>query len=147
MVPALGLDDVADLSLLQLERDLLEGFLHLPALEEAQISSPLAARALRELGGNLPEEGWIFLQLILETADIGDGLFPGASDWLVAEGVDWPSGLLVLLEDVCAVDRHFTINIIDSNNIHQSFPAHTQSSEPSFGRNGVFSCVHGVFIW
>ncbi len=46
VIAAVGLDDSTDFSWFELEGGLLEGFLHLSFLEEAKVSSSLAAGAL-----------------------------------------------------------------------------------------------------
>lgn len=104
MIPAIGVNNIADLSNFQLERHIFKSFLHLSPVEEPQISASLATGALRVRSGDLPEQRRFILELLLEVFDVGDGFFASAGDGFVAEGVEGSAGFFVFLEDMCAVD-------------------------------------------
>lgn len=111
VIAAVGLDDSTDFSWFELEGGLLEGFLHLSFLEEAKVSSPLAAGALWVLSGNLSEGGGVLFDLFKELFDVVECFFSGSGDWFVAIGVEGSSGFFMFLQDVCAVYWH-NLNVL-----------------------------------
>ncbi len=102
MVAAVGRNDTADFSDFEGEGSVFEGLLHVSAVEEAEVSSLLAAGALRKGLGDFSEEGGIGLHLLEELLSVLERLFGRAGDLLVAEGVEGTARFSVLLEDVCA---------------------------------------------
>jgi hypothetical protein len=69
MASTVGLDKSTHLSNFQPEGCIFEGFLHVSAIEEAQISSLLAAGTLRETCGKFFEEFRLSLELLDEGLD------------------------------------------------------------------------------
>lgn len=69
---------------LQAESNFLKGFLHLTSTEMTEVSSPLAAGALRIICGDFLESIRVGFELIQKLADILLSLLLGSCDRLVS---------------------------------------------------------------
>ena len=104
MVSAIGLNHAADFSYFQTESNVFEGFLHVSAIEVAEISSSLTAGTLRVLDCEILEGLWLLLQLLSQLVNELLGVCSTSGDCLVPEGIERSAGLLVLGKDMCTPD-------------------------------------------
>jgi hypothetical protein len=111
MVPTVSLNDITDLPNVQLKWSHLKCLLHVPLPEETQVSPLLTTWTLGVLLSQIFEWGWIGFDLLEELLDVLEGLGLSAGNCNVAETVERSTWLFVLLQDVCAVDWHFKINL------------------------------------
>ena len=97
MVATVSAHHLAYLSHLQGKCRIFEGLLHVSPIKVPQVSTPLAARALRILNCDILEGFWVGPHLFQELLDIGLGFLAGPGYFFLSIGVKGPPGLLVLL--------------------------------------------------